>query len=266
MHLNYLEAGKGPAIVLLHDSGLGPECWQAQLAPLTEAGLRVIIPDFSNLQQVATLEDHSNALILLLNHLGIGRALLCGMGFGGTILLQLLTAFEARVAGACFVATRPVADDIAEAARRAELLGALERQQVQRVRLNLIETLIESRENHFNAAQRLKIQQMIDACSPASLISGLQAMARRRDYTEILPRLKLPCLVIGGEFDPICHPGHTHIMAKQLRDCRQAANLAAGHLIPLEQPKAFNQLLLDFVLQLLPQRYPAAGGSSRKAA
>lgn len=266
MRLNYLEAGKGPAIVLLHDSGLGPECWQAQLAPLIKAGLRVIIPDFATLQQVATLEDHSRALILLLNRLGIGRALMCGLGFGGTILLHLLTDFEARVAGACFVATRPVADDIAEAARRAELLAALQRQQDQRVRQNLTETFIESRESYFSEPQRLKIQQMIDTCSNASLISGLQAMARRRDYTEILPRLKLPSLVIGGEFDLLCHPGHTHIMAARLRDCRQAENLPAGHLIPMEQTRAFNQRLLDFVQQLLPQRYLAEENTPQQAA
>jgi pimeloyl-ACP methyl ester carboxylesterase len=266
MHLNYLEAGKGPAIVLLHDSGLGPECWRAQLAPLTEAGFRVIIPDFSNLKQVASLEDHSRGLILLLNHLGIGRALMCGLGFGGTILLHLLTGFEARVAGACFVATRPVADDIAEAARRAELLTALQRQQDQRVRRNLTETFIESRESFFSEAQRQNIQQMIDACTNASLISALQAMANRRDYTEVLPRLRLPSLVIGGEFDPICHPGHTHIMASQLRACCQAVNLPAGHLIPIEQAQAFNGLLLEFVQQLLPQRYLSDAETSQQAA
>jgi pimeloyl-ACP methyl ester carboxylesterase len=265
--LTFEDQGRGPSVVLLHDSFLGADCWHAQIPPLIQAGFRVIRPDFSRDEETSgDIGRFSDKIISLLNYLGIGRAAVCGMGMGGTILFDLLERYSARVVGACFIATRPVTDDIHETARRAELISGLERGEGLSVRNELLKMLVPDRGMNHAESFKQAVLDIANRSSDHAILNGLQALSRRKDYTRLLHHLKLPTLVIGGEQDAICHPGHTEILACKLPSCALSINLNAGHLIPLEQPDRFNTLLLDFLLQISPAGYLPASLDARRAA
>lgn len=264
--LTYQDFGKGPAIVLLHDFLLTPSSWQQQLDPLLRAGFRVILPNLVSCPANGRLHGYSTEIIGMLNRLGIGRAAICGMGMGGSILFDLLERSPQRIAGACFVATRPVADDIQERARRGELIADLLQRDGWTVREELVKMLLTGQEKRLSDHDQLAIQQGIHDYPVTALINSQKAVAGRTDYSGMLRTLTMPTLVIGGEHDHLCHPAHTRIMAGKLPNCYRAVNLEAGHLVHLEQPETFNRLLLDFLREIIPNRFLAESLCPRQAA
>lgn len=88
--VNYLDAGSGPAVVLLHGSGpgaTGATNFTPNIAPLAEH-FRVITPDMpgwgqSNTPTEPNNYNHVGVLIELLDHLGIEKAALIGNSMGG---------------------------------------------------------------------------------------------------------------------------------------------------------------------------------------
>jgi len=264
--IKFQDIGDGPAVLFLHDYLLTPNCWQQQVEPLLNAGFRVILPDLASCPGDGQLQNYSDGMIGQLNRLGIGRAVICGMGLGGSILFDMLERFPQRIAGACFIGTRPVADDIQEKARRAELIADLLLQDGWSLREELLKRLVAGRTEQLTDNDQLAIQQMVHSQGGKALINSLNAMADRKDYTRLLKNLHLPTLVIGGEQDHLCHPAHTGIMARQLPNCFRAVNLDAGHLVQIEQPALFNRLLLEFLQVIVPRTYREEARSARQAA
>jgi len=262
----YQDLGKGPAVMLLHDFLLSPNCWKQQINPLLQAGFRVILPDLAACPRNGQLREFSHQIIGLLNRLGLGRAVVLGMGMGGMILFDLLERFPERIAGAGFIGTRPVADDIQEKAKRGELIADLLQGDSQGVRRELLKTLLGGRENHFSAFDNQMIRKMVNRCTEKELINAQKAIAGRKDYSQLLKSLTLPTLVIGSEQNHLCHPTHTRIMAGQLPNCFRSINLDAGPLVQLEQANTFNQHLLAFLQAIAPCRFSLPKQSPRQAA
>src|SRR5262249_14759554 len=104
--LAYEVAGDGPrdpAVVLVHGFGLDMRMWDAQIGPLA-ARFRVVRYDCrgfgaSGPFDPGVLYTHAGDLVALLDHLGIGEAVLAGLSFGGRVALQAALAAPDRVRG-----------------------------------------------------------------------------------------------------------------------------------------------------------------------
>ena len=140
--------GKGPAVLFIHDFPLNRKMWQKQIEPLVSSGFRVILTDLRGFGETERTDDpvdiqtYSADIIGLLNYLGIGRAVVCGLSLGGYILFDLMERYPQRIAGACLAASRPVSDDIQERAKRAELRRALQDGRVEEVKVELFNMLV----------------------------------------------------------------------------------------------------------------------------
>ena len=252
--LPFQDIGQGPAVVLIHDLPLTAEIWGEQIAPLKNAGFRVILPDFSHCRDHSTISDYSLSIVRLLNRLGLRRFAACGMGMGGAILFDLLERHSERIAGACFISTRPVQDDVQERARRAELINDLMKNEGPDVREQLVSMLFAGRKEHLPEHLLTSVRRMVNHYDRDALISGLKAMINRRDYTRLLDTLQMPTLVVSGEHDSICHPHHLSIMAAKLPRCLGSDKLDGGHLLSLELPQELSRKLVDFFRRIAPRR------------
>ncbi|PLX91226.1 MAG: alpha/beta hydrolase [Desulfuromonas sp.] len=258
-NIYYDDHGRGPAVLFIHDFPLNGKMWQPQVEAVAEAGFRVITPDlrgFGNSELktgAAAISTYSEDIVGLLNFLGIGRAVICGLSMGGYILFDLLENHPQRVAGACLVSTRPVADDIHERAKRSEFLIALNKGQVENVREELFNMLIGDREEKISKSCREEILNLTRGATPAALINAILAITRRKDYTFQLKNMRIPTLIIGAEQDRITHPQHSEIMARQVPNCYKSIKLNCGHLVNMEKVQAFNTHLIDFLSRLNPQ-------------
>ena len=99
------EAGRGPAVVLLHGVPTSGALWRPVAARLAGAGLRVIVPDLPGWGQAAALPGrptvgaHVAWLNRLLGALGARSPLVVGHDLGGLLALEMVAAGTAR--GAC---------------------------------------------------------------------------------------------------------------------------------------------------------------------
>ena len=101
--LVYQVSGAGPAVVLIHGFGLDMRMWDPQIAPLA-ARFRVVRYDCRGFGASGPFDPgvpytHAGDLVALLDHLGIGDAVLAGLSFGGRVALQAALAAPDRVRG-----------------------------------------------------------------------------------------------------------------------------------------------------------------------
>jgi len=103
--LSYETVGSGPSILFIHDGADSKAIKAQHFTRLAQAGFRVV---FTSLHGFAAagetpLRELTRDAVALLNYLGIGRAVILGVGRGGYVLLDLLERYPGRVAAASLV-------------------------------------------------------------------------------------------------------------------------------------------------------------------
>ena len=73
------------------------------------------------------------------------------------------------------------------------------------------------------------------------------------DRQAALADIRVPTLLIGGEFDRVAAPAVMKQMAQAIPNARYVEMAGIGHLMNLEAPDAFDRLLLDFLREPLPR-------------
>ncbi len=103
-------------------------------------------------------------------------------------------------------------------------------------------------EKHPEIAARLHDRM---ARTPArSIVGTLRGLAIRPDRTEILPRISVPTLVLAGSEDALIPLEESESMARQIPGARLVVIPSAGHLAPLEDHKATDAAILEFLESL----------------
>jgi pimeloyl-ACP methyl ester carboxylesterase len=97
------------------------------------------------------------------------------------------------------------------------------------------------------------VGQWMESTSAKGAVAGLLAMRDRADYTERLDKLKVPALIVGAELDLAVPPEHARVLAAGLPDAKLEIIPGAGHMVNLEKPVSFNQVLLDFLARFDPR-------------
>jgi pimeloyl-ACP methyl ester carboxylesterase len=227
--------------------------WQPQAAGLGRAGCRVICPDLPGFGKtpsqrgMVSMDAYADAVIALLDRLGIERAVVGGMSMGGYVLLNLVERYPQRLLAALYLVTRAAADDPAGKVRRVEL--------AEQVRGGNRTVIPEVFEKLLFAPETLKrrpdlvaeVRGWMNAASPEGVAGGLLAMRSRRDYLELLAELQVPALVIGAARDLAVPASHSEILAAGLPDAELLIIAKAGHMVNLEQPEEFNRIVLDYL-------------------
>jgi 3-oxoadipate enol-lactonase len=121
--------GRGPAVVLVHALGLDWRMWEPVMGPLS-AGRRVYAYDVRSHGAAAgspvpfTMAEAAADLLAVLDALGVGRAHLVGLGYGGGIVQTVAVGHPERLASMALLASPdgPVGP-VAERARAAEADG-----------------------------------------------------------------------------------------------------------------------------------------------
>lgn len=259
VQIGYDDYGQGPTVLFIHDCPLNRKMWQPQVDPLVAAGFRVVLIDLRGFGESGLESDqvdihtYSSDIIGLLNYLGVGRAVVCGLSLGGYILFDLMEKYPQRIAGACLATSRPVSDDIHETAKRTELISALHNGQIDQVKEEMFCMLIAGQEKSLPVAIKDEVWGWVKGLKGRTLDVALQAIGKRKDYTSQLKGMKIPTLLVGADQDPITHHIHTDIMAAQLPNCYRAVKLSGGHFVNMENAAEFNDLFLDFLRNLSPQ-------------
>lgn len=259
--LAYAEAGAGEPLLLLHAFPLSKEMWEPQLAALA-GSYRCLAPDFPGfgdseppagpIGEDSGMSGLAADAVALLDHLGVGRAVVCGLSMGGYAALALCEACPERVRALVLADTRSGAD--APEAREKRLATAREVEEKGSGVLveSMIPRLLGAGTLEGRPELRQWVERWIAAASPAGVAAAQRGMAARPDRGTVLAGLRAPVLILVGEEDVLTPPEESRRMQREAPGSELAVLPGAGHLSNLEQPEAFNRALGGFLARLPP--------------
>lgn len=253
IQLAYDEVGEGPAVLLIHGFPLCRQMWRPQAQALAAAGFRAVVPDLRGFgeseagTEVGSTDLLADDLIALLDYLGIEKAVVGGMSMGGYVLLNLLARYPERFSAACFIVTRADADDETARGKRNHLISEVEAGRPDVVSSAFTPLLFADQTVAARSELVEEVRGWMAAASPSGLVLGLEAIRDRADSSALLPQLSIPVLIMGAREDKAIPPEKSADLAERIPGAQLCMLSAAGHMVNIEQPEAFNSALLDFL-------------------
>jgi pimeloyl-ACP methyl ester carboxylesterase len=247
--VSYLEAGEGPALLMMHGVGGNARSFTGQLEGLANR-FRVIAWDApgygESALRPATLDTYSRAVIELLDCLKIQLSHILGHSMGGVVAQGVAGLAPDRVECLILSGTftgyhQPEGSPLADSWK---------------ARLHDIQTLSAADFGRARAKTMLADsagQSVIEeAASIASEVrhDGLRAASELlhvADTRGIAGGMAMPVLVITGERDRIVPPAKSAEMADLIPGCRRVQLKEVGHAAYLEDTRSYNATLNDFL-------------------
>ncbi len=256
--LHVVEAGEGPALLLLHGFTGSAETWRPLLPHLR--GFRTLavdlpghgLSDIPAAPETYTVEGCAADLLALLDALGVGRTAILGYSLGGRVALHLALALGERLWALVVESASPGIEDPQEREARArrddELAHFLLREGVERfVDLWEAQPLFAS-QSRLPMTVREQVRQQRLSHSALGLAAALRSMSvgRQKPLWPRLSEVLAPTLVIVGALDQrYCDIGRR--MALALPRGELAVVPGAGHAVHLERPLIFARIVRDFL-------------------
>lgn len=246
--------GEGQPMILLHAGVADCRMWDDQFAVFAEH-YRVIRFDLRGFGRSAmpagNFSNHGD-LAGLLNYLQIERAIVVGISFGGKIAIDFSLAHPQRITA--LVLGAPSIGGSKPSQRilqfwEAEEAAADEEDWDTAVELNLRLWVdgIHRQADEVNPAVRKKVGQMqreifqLDIPDDVEEI-GLEAAANGR-----LAEITVPTLVLVGELDLPEKVEQSASLANEINNAQHSIIPNVAHMLNMEAPAQFNQLVLDFL-------------------
>jgi len=254
VRLHWREAGRGPqAVLFVHAFPFDGRLWDEQLARLPRRW-RLIAPDLRGFgasepgdADPFSMDLLADDLAALLERLDVPRAAICGLSMGGYVALALWRRHPERVRALALCDTRAAADS--EEARRARfaLIERIEREGAAAAADALLPRLVAERTRRERPELVDRLRAIILEQPPDTLVRALRGMADRPDSTPLLPGISVPTLVVRGAEDALVAPEEAEAMARAIPDARLMTIPGTGHLPNVEDPAAFDRVLVHFL-------------------
>ena len=252
--LFYEIAGEGEYIILLHDGILHHEIWDEQF-PVLAGKYRVVRYDrrgygksFNPQAPFSNIDDLNQLFI----QLKIDKAILFGMSAGGGIAIDFTLKYPDKVNALVLVGAV------------VSGYGFSNHFLTRGGNINSLSEYLEPKKfiKYFgwedpyevypeNIKAKEKFLRLLEA-NPLNVNGALGYFVKplERSAVKYLYEIKVPVLVLVGEYDiPDVH-AHSGVIEAGIPNAKREIIFKAGHLIPLEQPKAFNASVLIFLSSL----------------
>ena len=253
---NYLTAGDGKPVLLLHGSGPGVTAyanWRLTIPALSQH-LRVIAPDLVGFGFTERPESVSYDMdtwvgqaIGLLDALDIERAHLVGNSFGGALALALASRHPDRVERLVLMGSVGVPFEITDGLDRVwgyEPSIAQMRELLDLFAYSRELVSDELAEVRYRASIQPGFQESFAAMFPAPRQRWVDAMVTP---DEDLARLPHPTLVVHGRDDLIIPPANALHLLDTIPDVRLHIFGRCGHWTQIEHADEFNRLVVSFL-------------------
>ncbi len=189
------------------------------------------------------MDDHIGDLVGLLEHLEIGKSVICGLSVGGMIAQGLFARRPDLVRALILCDT-------------AHRIGTLEmwQERISAIHEDGLEAMAEAiLERWFTAAFRaaedgaLNIYKNMLIRTPVEGYLGVCAALRDTDFSEQAAKINVPTLCIVGDEDGATPPQLVKELAGIVPGAQYKVIANAGHLPCIEQPWAFSTIIREFM-------------------
>lgn len=247
--------GDGPALLLVHGFPLNRSMWdpQAEAFAATHQVVRFDVRGFGGsppTDGILTMERIADDAAALLDHLGLGRAVFCGLSMGGYAAFAFVRRHAERLRGLVLTNTRAAADDAEARRRRAELAEDVRRRGTEAAVEAFLPRVLGDTTRRERPELVERVRTLMMAAPPQGVIDALAGLAARADSLPTLREIHAPTLVIGGDEDALSPPDDVRAMHAAIPHGRVAIVPRAGHLSSLENPDGWNAAVAGFLAEL----------------
>ena len=279
--VRYVDAGEGPALVLIHGLGASWQSWLEQV-PEFSRDHRVVamdLPGFGCSETPAediSIEYYAQWAFRFLDELGIESAALVGNSMGGFIAAEMAIRQPDRVqrltvvSAAVFWQTYRRAQPLVQLARLSDAIVARALMRTTddiatRPRLRSWALATAGFRYPHLISKELAHEMVRSARRTDGFLPGLEAIA---DFPleEELPKISCPALIVWGAHDTLVPVKDAKRMEDLIPDARRVVFERTGHVAMLERPERFNKLLREFLDEQPEQREGAAAERAQGAA
>ncbi|MGE0480972.1 MAG: alpha/beta fold hydrolase [Phycisphaerae bacterium] len=226
------------------DSPLGPAGFSPRDAT-RDLGAEPAPPD-------AVIADYADDLAALLDRLDERRrVVLVGLSMGGIVGFEFFRRHRARLAALVLIGSRANAESPAGIGRWGALIRAVARVGPRAAADAFMDMLFA---RVAAPALRDAWRAIIAAQPRDGVILGARALAARADGFALLPTIDLPTQVAVGRDDVVTPPDTMREIANRIPGARYAELPDAGHLLPVEQPRALANILAAFLTDCVAPR------------
>jgi 3-oxoadipate enol-lactonase len=256
IRMAYRDRGRGceTALLLIHGFPLDSRLWDAQLAGLSSCA-RVIAPDLrgSGKSDVPpgpySVDQYAGDVVGLLDNLGIRRAVVAGLSMGGYIAFALWRRHPELVRALVLADTRAEPDSPQGRASRDASAARVQEIGVAAFAAEMLPRIV-APGSVENPRIRGRALRMMAAQPVEGIVGALGALRDRPDSRALLPDFTVPTLVIVGSEDSLTTPADASAMTGAIPGARMVEVPRAGHLSPLENPRAVNAALREFLREV----------------
>jgi pimeloyl-ACP methyl ester carboxylesterase len=210
-------------VLLLHAFPLDKGMWEPQRPAL--AGHEVIAPRLYGRGQ--TMDDWAGSIAGETE----GEVAVVGASMGGYCALALARRAPERVRGLLLVGSRPDADSDERRAGRQDTIDLIHNEGLEGLWRMMVPKLFHD--------QSVADEHLVYRDAEA-LVTALVAVRDREDSTDVVRAFSGPVQFVIGEFDQ-------YVSAQELSEFDVRELQGAGHLVNLERPDEFNEILREFV-------------------
>jgi len=250
------DLGAGDDVVtLLHPGLWDRRTWDPQIAPLTEAGYRVIRYDErgygrSSLPVPGEPYSRIRDLAAVLDARGVERTALVGCSMGGSLAIDATLTFPDRVWALVPVAAglggvQPTAEEEASYADlETRYEAAVEAGEAERAQMILLEEIwapLGMDDPAGAQIKRIALENLQEVTMDESGAERLDPPAAVR-----LGEIRVPTLIIEAEHDPPDMRRLTDLLEAGIAGARRIT-IDADHVVNLRAPEAFDAAVLPFL-------------------
>jgi len=160
-----------------------------------------------------------------------GELAVVGASMGGYCALALTRRTPSRVRALLLMGARPDADSEERRAGRADTIELIRREGPDGLWRSMLPKLFA---DESRADERLLYRD------PDGLVGAVAAIRDREDSTDVVRSFAGPLQFVVGELDPF-------VSAQELADYDVREIRGAGHLVNLERPDEFNEIVREFL-------------------
>jgi pimeloyl-ACP methyl ester carboxylesterase len=261
MRTHYLEAGEGPAVVLLHSGEFGAcaELSWEYLLPTLARHYRVIAPDWLGYGKTAKVHDFDGKRARMVSHMAgfvevmaLDRAHFIGNSMGATFLLQMAAEIPCRlpidrliaISGGGFI------PDNDERRRLLDYDGS-EEKMAQILAVICEDSVWHLDKEYVRRRHKLSIAPGAWEAVAASRFRLSTAPKANSEFGQIdttpYEQISAPSLIIAGERDRLRLPGFATELAARIPEGEANVIADCGHCPNIERPETVGEMILEFL-------------------
>lgn len=246
---------KNQSLIFIHGFPFDHKMWDSQISNF-ENSFHCISYDIRGLggspagDGQLTMESLVDDLFELMESLNLNKPVLCGLSMGGYISLRAVERDEKKFRGLILCDTKAEADSNEGKINRANGIKEINNNGVEKYARNFIEKCLAEKFIKNSKKEYEEILMRSIKSDPTGLKGCLLAMAGRTDTTNYLSQIKIPVLLLCGEYDKLTPPAVMKTMADKINQTEFITIPEAGHVSAVENSQAFNFAIEKFLKKI----------------